>query len=126
METLTPTAAHDRTMRMDIHDIVRELNGALGPTLVAALAGSKDRKLPIRWAKEDGPEPRVEASRRLTFAHRQWLLLAAADGEHVARQWFIGSNPQLHEDTPITAIREDRRNDVAAAVKAFIEGSAAA
>ncbi len=122
METLTPTAAHERTMRMDIHDIVRELNGALGPTLVATLAGSKDRKLPIRWAKEDGPEPRADASRRLTFAHRQWNVLAAADGEHVARQWFIGSNPLLEEDTPLTAIREDRHTAVASAVKSFVDG----
>ncbi|MCU1637057.1 MAG: hypothetical protein JWQ68_2296 [Cryobacterium sp.] len=41
----------------DIHDIVRELNAALGPTLVPGLSGSKDRRLPIRWAKADGPEP---------------------------------------------------------------------
>ncbi|WP_404473450.1 hypothetical protein [Microbacterium aerolatum] len=126
METLTPTAQHGRTMRMDIHEIVRELNVALGPTLVAALSGSKDRKLPIRWAKDDGPEPRSDATRRLTFAHRQWTLLAAAEGEHVARQWFIGGNPQLREDTPITAIREDRHSDVADAVQSFITGPAAA
>lgn len=124
METLTPTAQHARTMRMDIHDIVRELNDAVGPTLVAALAGSKDRKVPIRWAKADGPEPRADASRRLTFAHRQWVLLAAADGEHVARQWFIGGNPHLDEDTPITAIREDRLGEVADAVESFIAGVA--
>lgn len=124
MATLTPTSQHRRTMRMDIHDIVRELNAALGPTLVAALSGSKDRKLPIRWAKADGPEPRPEAARRLTFAHRQWTRLAAADGERVARQWFIGGNPHLSENTPITAIREDRRGDVANAVEAFIAGPA--
>ncbi len=123
METLTPTTAHSRTMRMDIHDIVRELNAVLGPTLVAGLAGSKDRKLPIRWAKADGPEPRSEASNRLTFAHRQWALLAAADGDHVARQWFIGGNPHLREDTPITAIREGRHSEVAEAAKAFIAGA---
>lgn len=123
METLTPTTAHSRTMRMDIHDIVRELNAVLGPTLVAGLAGSKDRKLPIRWAKADGPEPRSDASNRLTFAHRQWSLLAAADGDHVARQWFIGGNPHLREDTPITAIREGRHGEVAGAVKAFIGGA---
>lgn len=126
METLTPTSQHGRTMRMDIHEIVRELNSSLGPTLVAALAGSKDRKLPIRWGKDDGPEPRSDATRRLTFAHRQWTLLAAADGEHVSRQWFIGGNPQLREDTPITAIREDRHSAVADAVQSFIAGSAAA
>lgn len=123
MEILTPTAQHGRTMRMDIHQIVRELNAALGPTLVASLAGSKDRKLPIRWAKEDGPEPRAEFARRLTFAHRQWTSLSAADGEHVARQWFIGGNPFLGENTPITAIREDRHSEVADAVTSFIAGA---
>jgi hypothetical protein len=124
METLTPATQHGRTMRMDIHDIVRELNAALGPTVVAALSGSKDRKLPIRWAKADGPAPRTDATRRLTFAHRSWTLLAAADGEHVARQWFIGGNPYLNENTPITAIREDRHEDVANAVESFITGPA--
>ncbi|MCK8468742.1 hypothetical protein M0722_16220 [Microbacterium sp. KSW4-16] len=120
MGTLTPTTAHRRTMRMDIHEIVRELNAALGPTLVASLAGSRDPKLPIRWAKADGPEPRPQTSNRLTFAHRQWSLLCAADGENVARQWFIGGNPHLAEATPITAIREGLHAEVADAVEAFI------
>lgn len=122
MATLTPTAQHGRTMRMDIHAIVRELNSVLGPTLVASLSGSKDRKLPNRWAKSDGPEPRDAAANRLQFAHRQWRLLAAADGDHVARQWFIGGNPLLGEATPVTAIREDRHEAVARAVAAFIDG----
>jgi hypothetical protein len=107
---------------MDIHDIVRELNAVLGPTLVAALSGSKDRKLPNRWAKPDGPEPRDVFANRLQFAHRQWALLAAADGDHVARQWFIGGNPLLGEVTPITAIREDQHEAVARAVAAFVAG----
>lgn len=123
---MTPPTEATPTMNdfQDIHEIVRELNAALGPSLVAGLSGSKDRRLPIRWAKADGPEPRSEAARRLTFAHRQWRLLAAADGEHVARQWFIGGNPQLSENTPITAIREDRHEDVADAVESFIAGPA--
>ena len=122
MPTLSSTVQHGRTIRMDIHDIVRELNAVLGPTLVAALSGSKDRKLPNRWAKADGPEPRDVFANRLQFAHRQWSLLAAADGDHVARQWFIGGNPLLDEVTPITAIREDRHEAVARAVAAFIAG----
>lgn len=39
-------------MRMDIQMIVRDLNASLSLALVAARAGSKDRKLPIRWAKD--------------------------------------------------------------------------
>jgi hypothetical protein len=124
MPTLTGTSQFDRTMKMDIHDIVRELNAVLGAVLVASLAGSKDRKLPNRWAKPDGPEPRTEAQRRLIFAHRQFHELSAADGDHVARQWFVGSNPRLGEDTPITGIREDRYAEVARAVRAFVDGAA--
>lgn len=122
MPTLTPTDQFDRTMKMDIHDVVRELNNVLGTTLVASLAGSKDRKVPLRWAKPDGPEPRVEAQRRLVFAHRQFYEIAAADGDHVARQWFVGSNPWLGEDTPITGIRDGRHLEVARAARAFIDG----
>lgn len=107
---------------MDIHDIVRELNAALGSTLVAALSGSNDRGLPSRWAKPDGPVPRDQIASRLQFTHCQWALLAAADGEQVARQWFIGGNPLLNEATPITAIREDRHDAVVRAVAAFIAG----
>ena len=107
---------------MNIHDIVRELNAVLGSTLVAALSGSKDRKLPDRWAKPDGPEPRDQLANRLQFAHHQWALLAAADGDQVARQWFIGGNALLNGATPITAIREDRHDAVARAVAVFIAG----
>jgi len=51
----TVTGTHAATARMDIHEVARQLHSHLGPTLVAALAGTPDRKLPIRWAKSDGP-----------------------------------------------------------------------
>ena len=111
---------------MDIHAVVRQLNTALGPTLVAALSGSKDSKHPIRWAKPDGPVPGDAFAKRLLFAHRMWMELAGADGETVARQWFIGGNPALREQTPITAIRDDRHEEVGAAVGLFLEGHGAA
>jgi hypothetical protein len=90
---------------MSIHEVARELNAGLGPTLVAALTGSKDRKLPIRWAHADGPEPGTAFRRRLLLAHRVWTLIAPGETAEVARAWFIGANPFLDEDTPLTAIR---------------------
>ena len=116
-------AAHTRTLRLDIREITRRLNVALGGTLVASLAGSKDVKLPYRWAKTNGPAPKNEAVRRLQFAYEQWTKLAEAEGEHVARAWFIGANPWLGYDTPITAIREDRFKESAAAAQAVIDDS---
>ncbi len=117
------TTAHTRMIKLDIREITRRLNGALGATLVASLSGTKDAKLPYRWAKADGPAPKNEAMRRLQFAYEQWTKLAEAEGEHVARAWFIGANPWLDYDTPVTAIREDRFKDAAKAVQAVIDDS---
>lgn len=122
MASLTTTGAHALTARKDIHEVARDLTEGLGPTLVAALAGSKDRKLPSKWAKPDGPEPRAEFQRRLLLAHRVWTSIENADGAHVARQWFIGGNPSLKEATPITAIREDLDAAVVRAAEVFITG----
>lgn len=118
---MTTAGTHAATARLDIHEVVRQLNTHLGPTLVAALAGARDRKLPIRWAKSDGPTPGPDYQRRLQLAHRLWTTVAGAESDHVARSWFIGGNPLLDEDTPITAIREDRSKRVVAAATAFIE-----
>jgi hypothetical protein len=117
------STVYTRTIRLDIREITRRLNGALGATLVASLSGSKDAKLPYRWAKTDGPAPKNEAMRRLQFAYEQWIMLTEAEGEHVARAWFIGANPWLAYDTPVTAIREDRFKEAAKAAQAVIDDS---
>ena len=107
---------------MDSHEIARVLVAGLGPTLVAAMTGSKDRKLPAKWAKPDGPTPRDEFWNRLQLGHRAWASLVQVENEHVARAWFIGGNPLLQEATPITAIREGQGAQVMAAVEAFLTG----
>jgi len=121
MSTTTITTTHSNTARMDVHEMARQLNSHLGPTLVAALTGATDKGQAIRWAKPDGPEPRPDAARRLQLAHRVWTHIAVAENEHTARAWFIGGNPLLGEDTPLTAIREDRAREVMAAVRALLE-----
>lgn len=110
-------------MRRDIRDIVRELNAALGPTLVSTLAGAKDTTVSLQWAGGVGEQPGAEIMTRLTFAHEQWHRVADTEGEQVARAWFIGANPWLGDDTPITAIREDRLKDVNNASQALIDDS---
>ncbi|MET3920050.1 hypothetical protein [Arthrobacter sp. UYEF20] len=114
-------AAHARTARLGIREIVRRLNAALGATLVAATAGSKDRKISYKWAQQDGPTPNDVAVKRLQFAYTQWLVVSEAEGEHVARMWFIGANPWLDQDSPIDAIREDRFREVASAAAAMVD-----
>lgn len=126
MATTTRAQAHVQTTRMDIHEVVARMNAHLGPTLVAALSGSKDRRLPIRWAKSDGPQPSHDFERRLRLAHRVWAQICAAEDDHVARAWFIGGNPMLGESTPLTAIRQDRDAHVVAAAGAFVQDDAGA
>jgi hypothetical protein len=86
-------AAMDGT-QVSIHEVVRRLNAALGPTLVAALAGTTDRTLPLEWVRRDGPEPAPDAQSRLRQALATWQTVAQVEGEHVARLWFIGANPR--------------------------------
>ena len=111
------------TTKMDTHELVRRLNSHLGPTLVATLAGGRDRKMPHRWAKPDGPMPRDEAIARLTMAHRVWQKVAGAESDSVARTWFIGANPRLGEVAPVMKLREGELGDVWNAAVAFVRGT---
>lgn len=117
----TIAAGHGATARLDIHEVVRRLNSHLGPLLVATLAGSKDPKLPHKWAKPHGPTPGPSFQKRLYLAHRVWIAIADAETEAIARAWFVGGNPFLGEETPLSAIREDRHQEVIQALSAFLE-----
>lgn len=122
-KSATRNSAYRRTIRLDIREVARRLNASLGGTLVAALAGSKDTKASHKWAKDGGPQPRPEAIRRLHFAYEQWQKVVEAEGEHVARVWFIGANPWLDYDTPVNAIREGRYKEVGNAAQALVDDS---
>lgn len=111
------------TARLGIREVVRQLNSALGATLVAALAGSKDPRISYKWARENGPEPKPAAVQRLLLAHRAWIAVSTNEGEHVARLWFIGANPWLEEVSPIEAIANMESKKVMAAAQAMIDDS---
>lgn len=106
-----------------VREIVRRLNGSLGATLVAALAGASDATTAREWARHDGPEPGPDASKRLRFAHDVWRTVAEAEGQVVARAWFTGANPWLDDDTAVNAIRAGRLVAVAGAARALTEDS---
>lgn len=111
------------TTRQDIHETVRQLTSHLGPTLVALLANVRDRKLPHKWSQADGPEPRPEAKKRLMAAHRIWALLSDSENDYTARNWFIGANPRLREESPVEWLRDGKIREVLAAARAFAEGT---
>ncbi|TRW45647.1 hypothetical protein FJ693_08650 [Georgenia yuyongxinii] len=106
-----------------LHELVRQLNTALGTTLVAALSGATVSTMPERWAEPDGPVPSPVEEERLRAAHRTWTLIAEAEGDDVARAWFIGTNPVLDDTSPVMALRQGRADDVDAAARAFVRGT---
>lgn len=113
-------------VRKDLHELVAELLDGLGPTVVQALTGVRDRSVPSRWARLDGPAPRIVSQQQLRLAFRVWLMVCDAEGPQVAAAWMVGANPRLAEDTPITAIRQLRSADVVGAAQAFIDDTAVA
>lgn len=106
-----------------VREIVRRLNGSLGATLVAALAGASEAMTAREWARHDGPEPGPDTSKRLCFAHDVWKMVAEAEGREVARAWFTGANPWLNDDTAVDAIRVGRLVAVADAARALTQDS---
>ena len=120
MKTDIIQATYAETTRLDIHVLVQRLNAALGPTMVAAAAGAKDRGAPTRWAKADSSPINTKFEMNLRMTYRAMKAISEAENVHVARAWFIGANPILDEDTPITAIREGRHRDVVRAFTAVV------
>lgn len=113
----------DQTDAAPIKALARRLTAVLGPTLVSTLAGSTDLRAATGWGSPDGPLPSAYASLRLECAYDAWQKISAAEGDDVARAWFVGRNPWLGDDSPITAIREARFGDVNNAAKACMDDS---
>lgn len=115
--------AHTETMRLSSAELARQLVQHLGATVVAVLAGVRDKKLPYKWAGDDGPVPRDGALQRLQVAHRAWVAVATAEGADIARAWFIGANPRLDEQPPFMALADGKFKPVMNAAAAFVDGT---
>jgi len=105
----------------DVRAVATHLVARLGPTLIAALSGSSNRRISYDWAQGKGLGPGDPAVPRLLLAQRVWDVVSDAEGDNVARLWFIGANPWLGDVTPIGAIRELRVDEVMNAARAMAE-----
>ncbi len=109
------------TAEASVENIAQFLEEVLGRKLVAFMAGATDPKAVGKWAAGERT-PRPEAEKRLRTAYRVFQLLNAEESPHTVRAWFIGLNPQLDEESPAQAIRDDRLRDVVIAAKAYVAG----
>lgn len=123
--TRTLTGAHADAMRRELHELVAELVNELGPTAVQAMTGTRDRSMPAKWARPSSGDPRPATQAQLRLGYRVWSMLRDEEGPRVAAAWMTGANPHLSEDTPITAIRENRAAEVIGAAEAFVAGTPA-
>jgi hypothetical protein len=113
--------AHRQVTEADAQQITQYLEEVLGRKLVATLAGVKDPKAVARWAAGDRA-PRAAAEERLRVGYQIFRLLLSAESPHTVRAWFIGLNPQLHDESPVLVIQEGRFHEAMVAAKAYIAG----
>lgn len=97
------------------------LNTKIGPTLIAASIGLRDRSV-ISLASENLDEVlSVEHKLRLDALLDVWATVSKSEGDDIARAWFIGANPWLGGESVVTAIREGRFDQVIVAAHAMVE-----
>jgi hypothetical protein len=121
MEAKARNDIYAEATRMNIHDLVRELNENVGATVVQTMAGVKDRTSPYKWAKPNGPAPKPDVEARLRLGYRVWRILASSEGRNVALAWLVGSNPRLDEDLPLLYVQQQRTREVIGAAEAFVD-----
>jgi len=108
---------------LGISEVTRRLNVALDKKRVAVLADAAASELASGWAQAGGPQPGAASAKHLRFGYEQWKMVANAEGDDLARAWFIGANRWLGNDTPVNAIRSDKWEEVTRAAHALINGS---
>ena len=110
--------AHRETATTDWRTIVNTLSENLGVGLVALIADVTVETV-SRWAQGKSSHPRESNERRLREAYRIYLELVEGDSYHTVRAWFLGSNPELGDESPAEALAHERFKETLAAARSF-------
>lgn len=121
MASQTRIDLHSETMRLDIHVLVQRLLDNVGPAVIQGMTATKDRTMPSRWAKPDGPTPQITTQQRLRLGYQVWRTIESAEGPDVALAFLLGANPLLSDDLPLNAVHDLRHADVLGAAQAFVD-----
>ena len=113
-------AAHRHSVQVSDRDLVAALIDKLGVSIVAFMV-DRDKTTVRRWAKGESALP-LEANRALRLVYQVFKLLESVESDHTIRAWFIGMNPQLGDQSPAEAVRDDNLKDVLEAARAFEVG----
>lgn len=120
------SAAHGRSVRLPVPELVSELRAGLGASLVAFLGGVREARAVRQWAAGDRAIQNGDQERRLRLAHQITAIITARDSGAVAAAWFQGLNPDLADLSPARVLREGDLDEVGpqvlAAARAFAAG----
>lgn len=105
--------------RLRLPALVRFLVEVLGQSIVQHIADVTDPQALADWAS-GSCRPCRATEERLRTAYRTFQTINGVDNEFAARAWLIGLNPQLDDEAPVTALRDDRLRDVIVAADAFV------
>lgn len=114
-------SAHRTTVFESDMSIVGFLVELLGSRLTAHLT-DVDVSTVSRW-KAGNSKPHPDAEQRLRGAHQVAKMLLTVDSADTVRAWFIGMNPQLDDDAPLSVIAAGDTKAVLAAARSFILGA---
>ncbi|MGB8520757.1 MAG: hypothetical protein WCD38_11410 [Candidatus Tumulicola sp.] len=100
---LTSGDAHNEAMSLPMERVVESLVELLGAPTVAALGGVQETRAVQQWIAGTRQPQRPNV---LRFALQMALMISTVASRELARAWFHGSNPQLHDLTPLTVLRD--------------------
>lgn len=114
------TTAHRRSVEISQQDLVAALTQKLGAKLVAYIV-DRDTSTISRW--QSGKTEAGEAALLpLRVSYQVIQLLERHEADATIRAWFMGTNPQLDDLSPIEAVREGLNRELMAAARAFLAG----
>ncbi len=116
------SASVERPLRMAPRDVVHELVGIFGASLVAVLGQVKNTRTVRHWMQGEKQPEQID---RLRLALQVALFMqAAGESKDVVNAWMRGMNLRLHDEPPAIVIADTpldaARRDVMAAARAFL------
>lgn len=114
------TAAHKSSLAISQADLLAALDAKLGSKLVAHLVDRSPSTV-SRW--RTGKTTLDETALvPLRVSYQIFKLLENEEADPTIRAWFMGSNPQLDDLSPVEAIRDGLNREALAAARAFLAG----
>lgn len=103
-------------------DVVTKLTDTLGPTIVALVAGNRDRYVAEKWLMIEPPsKPSPAEMAKLRTALECFERIAATEGATMARGWFTGSNDMFGGTAPMFNFDEHNLDVMNISVGRFLD-----